>query len=131
MVGLIWATRGRSWGFRLLLAGGHSKPLRVYEEAFLGAENDRTLCRRRATILALRFPDPLQRTDAAGRVIPHDFVVSGPMADAIDSVREGEHQIWPLVAKTYAEFWDAATPPLFSTIHAAIAADAAERMSDS
>ena len=28
---LIWATRGRSWGFRFLLKGGLSDPLMAYE----------------------------------------------------------------------------------------------------
>ncbi len=43
---LIWATRGRSWGFRFLLDGGYSDPLPVYEKAFAGAEGESTLCRR-------------------------------------------------------------------------------------
>ena len=32
--GLIWATRGRTWGFRFLLDGGQADPLTTYERAF-------------------------------------------------------------------------------------------------
>ncbi len=32
--GFIWATRGRTWGFRFLRKGGYEDPLGVYEDAF-------------------------------------------------------------------------------------------------
>jgi hypothetical protein len=108
---LIWATRGRSWGFRFLLNGGRSDPLQDYERGFAGLEDEPATCRRSAGRIALRFPDPLDRKDAAGRVIPHEFVVSGALADEIESVEDGLHQIWPLVAGTYARVWDADGPP--------------------
>ena len=37
---LIWATRGRTWGFRFLRDGGLEDPLDTYEEAFAGIELD-------------------------------------------------------------------------------------------
>lgn len=108
---LIWATRGRSWGFRFLLDGGLADPLLDYERSFAGLEDEPATWRRAAGKVALRFPDPLGRKDAAGRVIPHEFVVSGDLADEIESVEAGLQQIWPLVAGAYAGVWDADGPP--------------------
>ena len=36
---LIWATRGRTWGFRFLRDGGFEDPLPVYDSAFAGIES--------------------------------------------------------------------------------------------
>lgn len=108
---LIWASRGRSWGFRFLLNGGLSDPLAEYERIFAGLGDEPTICRRVAGKLALRFPDPLGRRDSAGRLIPHDFVVSGNLADEIESVEDGLQQVWPLVAEAYARVWAAEHPP--------------------
>jgi hypothetical protein len=108
---LIWATRGRSWGFRFLLDAGRSDPLPDYERSFAGLEDEPTAWRRATGKVALRFPDPLGRKDAAGRVIPHEFVVFGDLADEIESVEDGLQQIWPRVAETYARVWDAEVPP--------------------
>jgi hypothetical protein len=109
--GLIWATRGRSWGFRFLLDGGLPDPLVDYERTFANLEEEPTAWRRTAGKVALRFPDPLGRRDAAGRVIPHEFVVSGPRSREIESVEDGLQRIWPLVKRAYARVWDAEVPP--------------------
>jgi hypothetical protein len=108
---LIWATRGRSWGFRFLLKGGQSDPLLVYERSFADLEDEPTACHRTAGKVALRFPDPLGRRDASGRVIPHEFVVFGALAEEIDSVKDGLQRVWPLVAAAYAGVWNAERPP--------------------
>jgi hypothetical protein len=108
---LIWATRGRSWGFRFLLKGGLSDPLLVYERSFADLEDEPTACHRAGGKVALRFPDPLGRKDASGRLIPHEFVVFGDLADEIESVEDGLQQVWPLVAEAYAGVWDAERPP--------------------
>lgn len=108
---LIWATRGRSWGFRFLLDGGLSDPLRAFEHSFAELGDTPTICSRTAGSVALRFPDPLGRRDASGRVIPHEFVVFGELAEEIDSIEDGLQQVWPLVAETYAAVWDAERPP--------------------
>jgi hypothetical protein len=108
---LIWATRGRHWGFRFLLTGGLPDPLQMYERSFAGLEGESTACRSAAGRIALRFPDPLGRTDASGRVIPHDFVVSDGLGGGVASVDDGLRQIWPLVAEAYSRFWDAERPP--------------------
>jgi hypothetical protein len=108
---LIWATRGRSWGFRFLLNGGLSDPLQVYERSFADLEDEPAACHRAAGKVALRLPDPLGRRDASGRVIPHEFVVFGDLADEIGSVEDGLQRVWPLVAMAYAGVWDVERPP--------------------
>lgn len=104
----IWATRGRQWGFRFLERGGLDDPLLEYEAAFNGFENEAEVCELVGDRVALRFPDPLGRRDAAGRVIPHDFVVFPPDSSRVRSVEEGIALIWPLpdVASRFARIWD-------------------------
>lgn len=108
---LIWATRGRNWGFRFLLNAGLPDPLAEYERCFADLGDEPRAWRRVAGRVALRFPDPLGRRDAAGRVIPHEFVLLGGWADDIDSVGDGLQHVWPLVADAYARVWDAEVPP--------------------
>lgn len=108
---IIWATRGRTWGFRFLLDGGHDDPLPVYDRAFAGTENESTLCRRVGPLLALRFPDPEGRQDHAGRVIPHDVVVEGPPSDDVRSLDDGLRLVWPLLADIFASNWEQSRPP--------------------
>src|SRR3954468_14311180 len=98
---LIWATRGRTWGFRFLSVGGFLDPLPEYDKAFSGVGDEPEVCRRVGEKVALRFPDPLGRKDAAGRVIPHEFVAFRPLADGIDSVEDGLREIWPRVADEF------------------------------
>ena len=78
---------------------------------FAGDDDEPATWRRAAGTVALRFPDPLGRRDASGRVIPHEFVVFGDLADEIESVEDGLTHIWPLVAEAYARVWDAERPP--------------------
>jgi hypothetical protein len=121
VVDLIWATRGHSWGFRFLLDGGFANPLPTYETAFVGSEAENVVCRQVSQQVALRFPDPLSRTDAAGRVIPHDFVLSAWTPSSGISVEAGLREIWPMIADVYAQVWDAERAPSVSEIQAAIA----------
>lgn len=116
---LIWATRGRSWGFRFLLNGGYSDPLSAYESAFAGLEDELAVCRRVGERVALRFPDPLNREDAAGRIIPHEFVLVEPLAKDIRSIDDGLQRVWPLVADIYAQVWSG-NPPSAHAVQAAI-----------
>ena len=78
---------------------------------FAGLPDEPTTWHRAAGKVALRFPDPLRRTDSAGRVIPHEFVVYGELAEEIDSVEDGVRRVWPLVDEAYARVWDADGPP--------------------
>lgn len=108
---LIWATRGRTWGFRFLCDGGYCDPLPVYDDLFRNVEGESKVWRRVADKGALRFPDPLERRDRASRIIPHDFVVFGPMVERIDSVADGIQLIWPLVADDFARVVRLPRPP--------------------
>ncbi|MEU4419647.1 hypothetical protein AB0F81_03415 [Actinoplanes sp. NPDC024001] len=110
---LIWATRGRTWGFRFLLKGGFEDPLPEYDAAFSGAGDDPEICHRAGARVALRFPDPQGRKDAAGRVIPHEFVVSGPLTEQIATVEDGFRVIWgrPEVAGEFERIWQSPEPP--------------------
>lgn len=117
---LVWATRGRVWGFRFLLDGGFGDPFSVYDSAFSGTEGESAVYRRIASRVALRFPDPLGRRDQAGRVIPHDLVVLPPLADEVRSVEEGVLVVWPLIADFYARVWDQSLPPSEPTVRAAL-----------
>lgn len=108
---LVWATRGRSWGFRFLLDGGFRDPLPTYERAFAGTEGEPTAYRRTDRLVALRFPDPLDRRDAAGRVIPHDVVVLPPLTDEVHSADDGLRLVWPELADAFSRLWNQPLPP--------------------
>lgn len=108
---IVWATRGRSWGFRFLLDGGFDDPLAPYEAAFEGTDGQVEVCQRVGGAVALRFPDPLGRRDAAGRPIPQDFVLLGRSAAGVRSVEDGIHLVWPVVSDAYARVWDLPSAP--------------------
>lgn len=108
---IIWATRGRSWGFRFLRRGGFDDPLGAYDDAFIGVADQTEVCRKAAGTVALRFADPLGRRDAAGRTIPHDFVILDPLPDDLNSVADGIRLIWPLVADEFEDVWALPEPP--------------------
>jgi hypothetical protein len=110
----IWATRGRTWGFRFLRDGGFEDPLPEYDKVFSGVDGEREAWRRVGKTVALRLPDPLGRKDVAGRVLQHDFVVFAPLADEIASVEDGLRKIWPLVADDFARVWELPKPPAVS-----------------
>jgi len=109
--GVIWATRGRSWGFRFLRRGGLADPLELYEATFSAIGDEPESWCRVAGRVGLRFPDPAGRRDASGRTIPHDFVLLGDWADGLASVNDGRRRIWPQVADEYERVWDAEEPP--------------------
>ena len=117
---LIWATRGRSWGFRFLLDGGYSDPLPIYDRAFAGTDGESRLCRRAGTLVALRFADPLGRRDEAGRVIPHDIVVHPPLGNDVHSLEDGQRLVWPLIADAFAHAWNRPRPPSAAEISESI-----------
>lgn len=108
---LIWATRGRNWGFRFLLDAGLGDPLPEYERAFAELADEPAVWRRSGQVVAVRFPDPEGRRDAARRVIPHEFVVFGDGADVVNSVYDGKQHLWPMVEQFFEHVWDADTTP--------------------
>lgn len=111
----IWATRGRTWGFRFLHTGGFSDPLPVYDRAFASVPDEPAALVHGDDVVALRFPDPLGRKDAAGRVIPHEFVMFRPLTDEIQSIEDGLQLVWPLVADEFGRVWDQANSSAISS----------------
>lgn len=109
--GFIWATRGRTWGFRFLRTGGLENPLSAYEEVFADVGDQPEVWRRVGDRCAVRFPDPEGRRDAAGRVIPHEFVLLGPRVDDIGSFEEGRERLWAEVTEEFERVWAEPEPP--------------------
>lgn len=101
----IWVTRGRTWGFRFLRRGGLSDPLDLYEDLFSAIADQPEAWRRVGDKVALRFPDPEDRRDGSGRVIPHDFVLFDSWAEGVDSLEAGRDRIWPEVASEFEIIW--------------------------
>lgn len=103
---LIWATRGRTWGFRFLRKGGFDDPLPPYDAAFADIGAGPNAFRRIGATVAVRFTDPSGRKDSAGRPIQHELVVLPPLSNEIGSVADALEQVWPLIAAEYEELWD-------------------------
>ncbi|AKK02968.1 hypothetical protein [Corynebacterium epidermidicanis] len=102
---LMWATRGQNWGFQFLEDGGELDPLPTYKRAFANKTDVAEFVGVGSEFTAARIMDPLGRTDHAGRVIPHDFVLRGKMAEGIHSIEDVQEIIWPIVAEKYDEIW--------------------------
>ena len=103
---MIWATRGRNWGFRFLRDGGYSDPLPTYEAAFGGRFSEDEIWLPGAVHLAVRFQDPLHRKDSSGRIISHDFVLFDPEAQLITSLADAQKKLWAEVGSEYSDMWD-------------------------
>lgn len=103
---LMWATRGKDWGFRFLDDGGELDPLLIYKQAFADRELAGEFVLIRPEFTATRMFDPLGRTDHAGRIIPHDFVLRGQFAEGVTTLEDVQETIWPLVEKRYEAIWD-------------------------
>ncbi|GAA1436073.1 hypothetical protein GCM10009616_34990 [Microlunatus lacustris] len=123
---LIWATRGRSWGFRFLLDGGYSDPLPTYDRAFAGTEGEVSVCQRSGTYVALRLPDPQGRRDKAGRIISHDIVIWPPLADSVRSAEDGQRLVWPRLASAFDRVWNLPRPPSPADLQEALGTDPGE-----
>ena len=107
----IWATRGLHWGYAFLSTGGLADPLETYEEAIAPIENQSEGWCRSGGNVALRFQDPDGRRDSSGRLIVHDFVLFGQLADAVDSLDGGRGLIWPVVEAEFDKTWGQPGPP--------------------
>lgn len=105
----IWASRGAKWGFRFLSSAGLADPLPVYEAAFGAVGDNPEVIRKSINSVALRFDDPLQRRDQAGRIIPHEFVLFVDPT-LVRSLDDGRHLIWPEVAGRFARIWNEEEP---------------------
>ncbi|MDR0488333.1 MAG: hypothetical protein LBG99_02855 [Propionibacteriaceae bacterium] len=107
---LIWATRGRTWGFRFLKKAGFADPLPEYEKAFCHIEEEPEIWRRLGRVVAVRFSDPEARQDQSGRVIPHEFVLYGVLGTQVNSVSDALTLVWPLVSDEFDRIWDQQDP---------------------
>lgn len=108
----IWATRGRTWGFRFLRDGGFEDPLTAYERAFAQVEDQAEIWSPLSDgVSVARFADPNGRTDAAGRIIPHEFVLIGAWAEEIDSLEQAQRLLWGQVADEFEAAYERAAPP--------------------
>ncbi|WFP16730.1 hypothetical protein [Citricoccus muralis] len=108
---LIWATRGRTWGFRFLRSGGLADPLEIYEVCFADLDSEAEGIRHLPDgSVALRILDPERRKDRAGRIIPHDFVILDHTGLEITSVEAARDVVWPEVADEYEAAWEASEP---------------------
>lgn len=113
---LLWATRGRTWGFRFLPVDGSSSaaaspdPLALYDRAFAGHEDEAEGCWRADGLLAVRLRDPEGRRDEAGRVVLHELVLDAAQAADDDSAAAATRHVWPQLADRYARLWDAPSP---------------------
>lgn len=103
---IMWATRGKNWGFRFLADGAENDPLPTYRKAFENRELEREFIRTSPEFTAARIDDLLDRTDDFGRTIPHDFVLRGQFAEGINTLEDVREIIWPLVAQQYEDIWD-------------------------
>jgi hypothetical protein len=110
-VNFIWVTRGRTWGFRVLRTGGLDDPFETYEAAFAGLEDAPDAYRAASGRVAVRFPDPEERRDRAGRVISHEFVLLPPLAERVHDLATAKDLLWPKVSDTFHDSWDAKTAP--------------------
>jgi hypothetical protein len=116
----LWSTRGLQWDFRL-----RHKPsipcrdwLSVYEDAFNRSDDLDFFAKKEVLIdgrselcVALRFPDPEGRRDEATRVIPHEFVVFGELAERIQDNQQGKELLWSIVKEEYDRIYALENPP--------------------
>lgn len=108
---LLWATRGREWGFRFLIGADLAEPLAIYEAAFAPLADAAEGCVANNGRVALRLLDPDGRRDRAGRLILHEFVLDGGLGERVRTVEDGRREVWPLVAGRYADAWDEPIAP--------------------
>ena len=66
---------------------------------------------KRVEMVAVRFPDPDGRTDRAGRVIPHEFVILSADTDGLHNVEDARAVLWPMVREEYDAVWELPTAP--------------------
>ena len=107
---MLWATNGHTWGARFLLDGGFPDPLVEYQRVFSSLGSPDELCQQLPDCTALRFADPLGRQDRAGRVIFHEFVLYGELAQQVATVDDGVRFVWPKVADAFARIWEQPDP---------------------
>ncbi|HET8931776.1 MAG TPA: hypothetical protein VFN21_14030 [Acidimicrobiales bacterium] len=107
---LIWATRGYAWGFTFLRDGGVADPLPTYEVCFPADAPEPVPLRRVGDKVAVRLVDPEGRRDRSGRVIVHEFIVDGDLAEQIHTLDDAHRIVWSLVRDDYTAIWNLPGP---------------------
>ncbi len=107
---MIHATRGKNRGFNFRTAGGLKDPLTEYvKTGFEQMPDAKEFFNRygdRMEKVAARFPDPLGRKDAAGRVIPHEVILHEALAKGVKDVADAIKVAWPSIADEYADYYN-------------------------
>lgn len=117
LTNILWSTRGRDWGFRMILLPSLNcnnwldAHHRIFQESRATEEykvdqgdiklsSDLTI-----PYIALSFPDPEQRKDRAGRIIPHEVALLGEEIRAFQDIRSAVDEIWIILSSTYANLY--------------------------
>lgn len=114
LTNILWSTRGQNWGFRLLLLpeldcsdwldARHSmfREGKSAEEYFFNQGDIRLSSNLTVPYLAFSFPDPEQRKDRAGRIIPHEVALFGEETKAFQDIQSAVDEIWKILSSNYA-----------------------------
>lgn len=94
-----------------MLDAGLNDPLPEYERAFAAIGDEISGWERTGLVVAVRFIDPKQRRDSAGRLIPHEFVAFGDGANLVNSVDDAKYHLWPLVEFAFEQAWESDAAP--------------------
>jgi len=108
---LLWATRGREWGFLFLRNDTSGDPLPIYEWAYAGTGDEPGVWAVDASTVAVRLHDPDARRDRSGRLILHEVVIFGRDAGRVATIADFLRVVWPTIHGEYAAVWDSLVPP--------------------
>ena len=114
---LLWSTRGRDWGFRMLLYPQMPCEdwLVSYQSMFKQSSSDEAQFRRgqvelgqgrNVPYVAVKFTDPQSRTDRAGRLIPHEIAVIGEESKNFKDFNSVKEAVWKILSDTYTKLYE-------------------------
>ncbi|WP_414542709.1 hypothetical protein [Nostoc sp. CCY0012] len=113
---ILWSTRGRDWGFRMLLQPKIPCDdwLLPYEAMFNHTSTEDTkLSRGKVTIhgnhvpyVAVTFADPESRKDRAGRIIPHKIAIVGEESNKFQDFDSVQKDVWQKLSSVYAQLYE-------------------------
>ncbi|MFE4108475.1 hypothetical protein [Almyronema epifaneia] len=117
LTNILWSTRGHDWGFRMLLLpklsctdwlDAHHRMFQdntATEEYQVNQGNIRLSSNLTVSYIALSFPDPEQRKDRSGRIIPHEVALLGEEINAFQDIQFAVNEIWKTLSSTYATLY--------------------------
>lgn len=110
---VIYAAKPKNQGFQFLDRGGLADPLVEYDKAGFNDDRDLDFFKNygdRNEKIALRFKDPEERKDRAGRPIFHEAILPATLAEGIQNRSQAISKVWPLVRDTYGDVYE--SPPV-------------------